>query len=259
MVEIKPKGNSFSLLFTEQEVTRLGLEAGREYELTKVREGIWVLAEGATIAKKAETKKEMPKQMQPFDGMEEKIAQILRKTPTRDRMEGWFEKKLTDGEREKFAQMLSEGKVIKYKSSEVFRKSLYALPKKPEKNEIAARKFENREKPIEEFTIENDGFVVVKNELRAKAISAQYYERIKSGEIRGMKSFSGEFYIILSGLLMQAQEKLLTELRAVKSAELKSISEKSAMTPTLIKIAATFLSEEGQIIEKKKGLYQYIK
>src|SRR3989344_7035835 len=84
-----------------------------------------------------------------IDEMEQKIIDILRKTPTRDRMEGWFEKKLSEPERKKFAEMLANGKVIKYKSSEVFRKSLYNIAPKSAKREVAEKKFENREKPIE--------------------------------------------------------------------------------------------------------------
>ena len=190
------------------------------------------------------------------DETEQKIIGLLRKTAPRDRMEGWFEKKLSDGENAKFAEMLKDGRVVKFKSSETFRKALYTLPKIQPGAE--AKRFENREKPIEEYTLEKDGFIVVKNEFRAKAMSEELQEKIKAGEIRGIRSFSGEFFIITSALLIPSQEKALAALKTAKSAELAALSEKTGFTPTLVRICMEFLKEEGQVIEKRKGIYQYI-
>ncbi len=264
MVGIKPKGSSFTLVFTGDEAKRLGLDKESEYELSKAREGMWVLIKGAkanstAMAEHAAAEPAKPQnQQKPIDETEQKIIGLLRKTPARDRMEGWFEKKLSEAERKKFAEMLGQGRVIKFKSSETFRKALYTLPPKGTGRAAEEKKFENMEKPIEEFTLEKDGFLVVRNEARAKALSAELQERIKSGEIRGTRAFSGEFYIIRTDLLIAVQEKVLKELKAAKTSDLAAISAKLSLTPTLVKIAAAFLAEDGQIIEKRKEQYKYI-
>src|SRR3989344_1183839 len=167
MVEIQPRANAFALIFSEAECLRLGLDKGKEYELTKAGNGIWVLVEGNIAAAKnqASMQQQVAKQQTPaqppmaIDEMEHKIIGLLRKTTARDRIEGWFEKKLTEEEKKKFGEMLTQGKVVRYKSSEAYRKSLYTLPAKSAVQE----KVENKEKPIEEFSLEQDGFLVVKN------------------------------------------------------------------------------------------------
>lgn len=249
MVKIIPKGSAFMLSFSYEECGTLGLKAGCEYELSKARDGLWVLVE--TAAKKQEPKIQV-------DDTEQKIIGMLRKLPPRDRMEGWFEKKLTEEERKKFSEMLTNGAVVKFKSSEVFRKALYVPGKHTAKTRAPEKSFENKEKPFPDFTLEKDGFVVVKNEMRAKALSEELRDRIKAGEIKGTRAFTGEFYIVLSDLLESAEEKVIKEMKAAKKYELSALSAKIGLTETLVKIAMEFLKEEGQIIEKKKDSYQYI-
>ncbi|HIH09539.1 MAG TPA: hypothetical protein HA254_02605 [Candidatus Diapherotrites archaeon] len=248
MVKITKKNGSFSLVFAPEEAMAAGLQPEKEYELSKARDGIWVMVEGAAQA--------VQKPPAAFDGAEQKILELLKKLPNRDLMEGWFEKKLSEAEKAKFKEMLEKGAVIKFKSSEHFRKALYIIPKKSRAD--PGQKFDNTEKPIEEFSLEKDGFLVVKNEMRAKALSDELRERIKAGEIKGTRAFSGEFFIINNALLESAQFKVLSEIKQLKAAPLLQLSQKTGLTPTVVRIANEFLKEEGQVIEKKKDLYQYI-
>ncbi|MBI4209913.1 MAG: hypothetical protein HY544_00175 [Candidatus Diapherotrites archaeon] len=258
MAEVSRKGEKRFLSFGEKETDGTGLRAGPEYELCRACDGVWVLVERpATHEKAAQTAYVERAAAQSTDSIEQKITGMLRKLPPQERMEGRFEKKLLAAERVKFAEMLAAGKVVKYKSSEVFRKALYTIPK----NAMATRpekKFDNAEKPIEEFSLEKDGFLVVRNETRAKALSEELRERIKAGEIRGTRAFSGEFFIIQSALLESTSQKLLNEMKQLRNATLGQLAEKTGLTPTLIRIAAEFTKEDGAMIEKKKESYQYI-
>ena len=183
---------------------------------------------------------------------------MLRKLPPRDRMETWFEKKLSSSERKKFEEMLQKGTVRKFKSSEVFRKALYIVPKAIVSQKSAEKKFDNVERPFHEFTLEKDGFLVVKNEERAKALSEELREKIKGGEIKGTRAFTGEFYIIHTNLLESTEGKILGELKKEKNMHLADISKAIGLTPTLSRIGLEFLKEDGQVIEKRKDNYQYI-
>ena len=279
MAQVWKKANGCFVTFTEGEAREIGANPGKEYEVAKAKEGIFLLIEAASKKEKQGPvendilsagrkhlpnveKKEDPasdrKKTGGIDAIEQKIAGLLRKTPARDRMEGWFEKKLGKEELAKFREMLADGRVIKFKSSEVFRKALYTLPKKEAIHREAMLAFENTEKPFQDFTLEKDGFLVVKNEERAKALSEELREKIKAGEIKGTRAFTGEFFIIYTGLLISAENKVLEEMKKEKNAKLSELSEKLKLIPTLIRIALEFLKEEGQVIEKRKDLYQYI-
>ncbi len=241
MVKAIKKENEFSLEFTEQEAQALGLNHKKEYLLAKARQGTWVMAEGAEITAVLQV-----------DETEQRILGSIKKLELRDLVEGIFEKKLKPDELKKFGEMLKSGKVEKFKLNESYKKAVYRA-KEQEKNQ-----FENTEKPFQEYTLENDGFVIAKNENRAKELSNELRDRIKEGEIRGTRSFTGEFYIIKSDLLHSTEEKILTEMKKKKKADINELEKATGATKTLCKIAVEFLKEDGQMIEKTSEKYQYI-
>lgn len=250
MAKARKEGNLCIIEFAEHEAKEIGLPSNKEFELAKAKEGIWVLTV-AGDAKKTEEKA-------PIDDSEQKIIGMLRTLQPRDRIEGWLEKKLNEQEKKKLEEMLKDGRVIKFKSSEVFRKALYVLPKEMPGKKAAERNFQNTEKPNYDYTLDKDGFMVVKNELNAKTLSEQLRDRIKAGEIKGVRSFSGEFYIVDAKLLEDSEKKIISELMKETKQDLAQLATKTKLTPTLVKISAEFLKEDGQIMEKKRELYQYI-
>lgn len=237
MVEAQKKDKEILLNFSNEESEAIGLDPKKEYSLAKASDGIWVLVEG----------KEKINQ----DNLEQKIIGLIKTASLSDRVEGTFEKKLKNTELAKFKEMISQNKIEKFKLNESYKKAVYQEVGK-------APKFENKEKPFQEFTIEDDGFVVVKNENRAKELSNQLRHQIKGGEIKGTRSFSGEFFIINSELLENSEKKILQELKKSKKSDLNNLSSKTGLTKTLSKIALEFLKEDGQLIEKTMGNYQYI-
>jgi len=238
MVKAVKEGNTTYITFSDTEANSLGLNPANEYELAKAKEGIWILTEG----------KEKPM----IDDAEQKIMSHLKKLSLSERVEGNFEKKLTPDELKKFEEMLKQNKIEKFKLNKNYKKAVYQLAGQGQK------KYENKEKPFAEYTLEKDGFVVVKNEQRAKALSNEFKGQIKEGKIKGTRAFTGEFYIIENELLESAEEKVLDELKKLKTSHLSNLNKNTKLTNTLIRIALEFLKEDGQVIEKKKDHYQYI-
>ncbi|MCR4369083.1 MAG: hypothetical protein NUV67_04220 [archaeon] len=244
MVKALGKGAELRLVFDEAEALELGFDSSKEYALVKAKQGIWILTE-------EQRQQALAKKEPEIDEMEQKIIGLLNKLSLSERVEGSFEAKLSPEGKKKLEEMVGTGKIEKFKLNESYKKAVYQVPEKK-------LNFENTEKPFHEFTLEDDGFVVVKNEQRAKALSDQYKDRIKDGEIKGTRAFTGEFYIANSELLEAAQQKTLRELKEKKHAGLTLLAGATHLTPTLIRIAIEFLKEEGQVIEKKKDDYQYI-
>jgi len=248
MVEIAQDKGFFLLKFSEQEANALGIDKNSIYELLKAKNNLWVMTE---TEKKAEEKKQDVKKEEPSP-LEEKIIEYLAKFSLSDRVVGNFEKKLSKEEIETLKKMISEKKVEKFKLNESYKVPVYRI--------VTNREllYDNKEKPIEEYTLEKDGFLVVKNELRAKQLSQELTDDIKAGKIKGTRSFTGEFYIIKTNLLDKVIDQTLAELKKEKNVCLSKIVKATSLTPTLIKIAIEFLKEEGQVMEKKMELYQYI-
>ncbi|MEM4363996.1 MAG: hypothetical protein QXU92_04050 [Candidatus Diapherotrites archaeon] len=246
MAKITKTNKGYEISFNEEEAKALEIEATKKYEIVKVKENLWVM----TLE---ETKKENV--FSEDYEIEQKIISMIRTLPPKERMETWFEKKLNEKEKQKFQEMLEQGKIKKFKSSEVFRKALYVLNKDQQNKK---KTYENKEKKPEEYSLEKDGFMIVKNETLAKQISDQNKDKIKEGKIRGMRVFTGEYYIIENELLREAENKILKELMKETKQNILSLADKTKLTPTLIRVCAEFLKEEGQILEKKKDNFQYI-
>ncbi|MBN2067744.1 MAG: hypothetical protein JW744_04715 [Candidatus Diapherotrites archaeon] len=114
------------------------------------------------------------------------------------------------------------------------------------------------EKAIDEYSLEKEGFVVCRNEQRAKSLSQELKKEIEDGQIKGIKSFDGFFYIIETELYEKYAGKVLETMRNSKTISSKELAEKTGLSPLLVRIICEFLKEDGEIIEKRKDLLQAV-
>ncbi len=251
MPNARVEDKKLTALFSEQELKDLEIENGSEFEIVKAKKGVYVFVE-----KPAEKKTQQENRPQ-IDEVEQRIIGYLKKKQPTDLVEGKFEKALSKEELAKFKEMLAQNRVEKFKSDPKYIKFIYKL--KPQQVHSAARtEFENKEKPIEEFSLEKDGFMVFKNESMAQKISQEYGEQIKNGEIKGTRSFTGYFYIIDARLLDKSYLKIIDKIKQAKTTTAEELATQLNLTPTLVRISCTFLSEDGQILERRKDSYQLI-
>ncbi|MDO8634356.1 MAG: hypothetical protein Q7K34_03645 [archaeon] len=230
--------------FSDEEMKSLELPLDKEFEILKARKGIWVLVETTQV----------PKPVVRVDELEQKIIGYLKKKLPTDLVEGKFEKTLSKEELEKFRQMLAENRVEKFKTNPKYIKFIY----RPKEQARQPFLFENSEKNPEDYTIEKNGFAVFKNEAQANRAGAELADRIKRGEIKGLRSFTGFFYAIDTSLLESACTKIITSMQKQKKATLAELSTDTRLTSTLAKICCLFLSEEGILLEKKTENYEFI-
>lgn len=230
---------------SDEDLKSLELPLDKDFEIIKAKKGIWLLTESAPI----------PKPVEKVDELEQKIIGYLKKKLPTDLVEGKFEKTLSKEELDKFKQMLTEGKIEKFKSNPKYIKFIYRPKTATNTRPII---FENVEKNPEDYSLEKDGFVIFKNEVQASKAGAELLDRIKRGEIKGTRSFSGMFYAIDTGLLESTSKKIIFSMQKQKKANLAELSSDAKITPTLAKICCLFLSEEGLLLEKKTENYEFI-
>ncbi|MDP2666166.1 MAG: hypothetical protein Q8P05_01535 [Candidatus Diapherotrites archaeon] len=189
-----------------------------------------------------------------------KVLKLLRTHKAPDLIEGRFQKFLTEEEKVAFDELRREGKIITRKSSEKFSKALYAEPRPGE--EVASPSIKVQppipEREAEEYSLPTDGFVVLRSEGAAKMASYDLASRIKSGEIKGIRSFDGFYYIIESSLLEKHLRNVMAVMRANKKMDLSSLADGVKGPRVLVRIAMEFAKEDGLVIEPKKDLYQWV-
>lgn len=264
MATASARDGRFLLVLSEKEFRESGLSDGKEFDLLKARDGLLLLSEKPGPQK---------------DELAERVISLLRRARLPDRVEKRFEKKLNSKELEKFRELLKQGKIVAFRLSEKYKRAVYKTPQ-----EIAEREAEDRERRLgakdakgksqqqaaasqkslsneagpSNYSLAKNGFMVVSNENEAKRLSDALAQKIKDGEIKGMKSFDGPFYIIESFLYRGLSAKILKFLEQKKSASAADIAGAIGSGSMAVKIACEFLKEDGSIFEKKKEQYAIV-
>ena len=244
----------FALILSEKEFNELGFDPGREYEFVKAKNGLWiVLDKGPKPSANAEETE-----------LEKKLLELVRKKSLSERVEGKFEKYLNNKELAHFRGMLAAKKIVLFKLNESYKHGVYKLPEEVEAKKVPAAQLTAvsspaTEKKPEEYSLDKDGFMVCKNHFEGLKAQQGMEARIKAGEVRGLKTFEGEVYFVRTDVLVLHRKKFLDYLAAKKLTGLDNAAKDLNISKTLIRVIAAFLDDEGELIEKRKGLYQIVK
>ena len=250
MAFVNRREKGLVIALSGKESKELGLVEGKRYDLKKTGEGQWQLAE----SKAAE-----PKEQE----LELKILEMLGNEGLKERVEGKFEEKLSKEEQAVFKKLIDKGEVVAFKLSDKYKKAVYKAAeeeKKPAQAKAGPKKAVDatKEKPADEYSLEENGIMVIKDAGHASAVAASMQGKIKEGEVKGIKSFDGLFYVITSELYEKFREKILTVFKSNHKIGLAELAKKAGASKTLCKIVCEFLKEEGEIIEKRKESYGFI-
>ncbi len=264
MANISTKNGEFCILLSVREFNELGFDPNKEYGIVKAKDGIWLLTEAG-----------LKKPSNEFSEVDARIFNLLEKKDLKERVEGKFEKCLNEKELKRFNELLKQGGVIKFKLSKNYTKAIYKSRAENEREEnkkgrgsddkriaipmpnVAGQRG-NAGMPAASLDLDEKGYLVIRNEVEAKKLSAELTERTKRGEIKGMKSFDGNYYVILTELYGDLAKKIVNHMEKKKTAQLDEIANDLKIDKTLAKIVCEFLMEDGSLSEKRKGLYQYV-
>jgi len=281
MAFVNKRGEQVTIALSRKESAESGLEEGKRYDILKGDKGQWLIVES-----KERQSPDSAENRNPGKGTEQSIIELLAQASLKQRVEGEFEKMLDKQGLVAFKKMLSSGEVVPFKLNKNYKKAVYKAREEVEgegkgtegkelngagaaaagkagegKPSLAKKESEKKEageKQTGEYCLEKDGFLVCRNDERVKALSQQYREDIEKGNIKGIKSFEGTFYIIDGALYDKYKEKVLSAARAGDEVRLPQLAEKVGISSMLVKIVCEFLKEEGELIEKRKELFKAV-
>ena len=258
MAFVNKLGKGLTIALSRKESAESGLVEGKRYDILRERDSWRIVESGRDSTGSA------PRQ----PDVEKKIIAMLKQAGLRERVEGEFEKRLGKEELAAFKEMLAAGSVVPFKLSKQYKKAVYKEREEIEGGKQETRKAEGArkesekaaagKKPIEEYCLEKDGFLVCKNEERARALSQRFRKEIEEGDIKGIKSFEDSFYIIEDALYGKYKGRVLSAIKAGKEITLQQLVEKVRVSTLLAKIVCEFLKEDGEIIEKRKELFKAV-
>ena len=260
MAKVRRLGEDLAVVFSPEEARALDLREGQELQACKARDNLFVCetapANGSPIQEKP---------------LEQRVIELLEATPFTERVEGRFEKMLSPESLQAFKQLLQKKEIVRFKLSPQYKKAIYKSmreiknpPQKaqarpqPPKVDVSKKKLDQTHENIEDYSLEKNGFLVVKNEFRAKNLSFKLKPQIDSGAIKGIKSFEGVFYIMQSPVYEHLKEKMVPYLKEKKEVPLTELTEKFNLGKDLAKGVCEFLKEEGELSERRKEVFKYI-
>jgi hypothetical protein len=258
---------------SSQEAHSMRLPAEGELELSHVKEGIWILTSATTAPSTLIPSLSGLTASAPTDFLvlpiHQKVLRLMKTHAPGDLVEGKFEQFLSAEELRAFNELLAHKKVEAFKSSPKYNLGIYREvrlsfspaaqhPRTASPAGTPAVATVILEKPLEEYRLDVDGFEVLRNEGAAKNRSYELAERLKSNEVKGLKTFDGFYYIILTSQLETHMPIVVGTLRQKKKADLKEIAVESKLPPLLVRMVLEFAKEEGTIIEKRKDAFAYV-
>jgi hypothetical protein len=249
----KLEGNKLVLSKDETELLR----GTSEMEIIPNKKGIFLLMDQKMVCEIAPIKKAE----EILDEESQQVIGLIEKEKLSNLVEGKFEEQLNEKQKKALIQLLRDGKVFVFKLNESYKKGVYRVKEEETSKREGKKESEDffaKEKPSEEYTIEEDGFLIIQGKENAYNASQHFLMQIKEGTLRGIKSFDGNYYLIQTTLLTDYMTRVALALSAKNNQSAEELAQNIKASKQLTKIICEFLKEEGQLLEKKKGLYQYI-
>jgi ribosomal protein S25 len=98
------------------------------------------------------------------------------------------------------------------------------------------------------------GYMVIKDQKDAKALSEMLKSDMKSGSVVGIKGFDGSFYVVTRDYFSSASKAILDALKD-RPADVATIAGASGLDADGARAVLQHLAESGDVIEKRKGTY----
>jgi len=134
---------------------------------------------------------------------------------------------------------------VEYKSPAAIRPS--AAASAPSKAQVPVKLT-----PIQ--LLEKNGFLIMQSEMDAKEFSDSYSSRIRRKEIFGVRGFDKKYYIVKSSFVTKNESKVRAFLKSgAKSAD--KVAEALGVEPQGAVALLTIMNEEGELIERKRGIF----
>lgn len=233
-----------------------------ELVLIPNQEGVFLLID-TRVLEKNEGKQVVVK-VPVLEEEKQQVLEIIKKSRLSDLVEGKLENILNDAQKKALIELLVSGKVFVFKLNETYKKGVYRIKDDEETTSAQRGKKDSEnalapEKPIPEYNLDQDGFVIAHNSDKAKELSHIHEQSIKEGFLRGIKSFDGYYYLIEQKLLEHYMKKAILVLNQKEEQLADELAKNLEASQLLTKIICEFLKEDGELLEKKKGHYKYIK
>ena len=101
--------------------------------------------------------------------------------------------------------------------------------------------------------LKSQGFVVITDRNEAYNFSVSINSEMKRGDVVGIKGFDGKFYAVTKDYLQRGRESIIKHLK--EDMPIGAIAEASKIDQNGALAIMRLMSEAGEIVEKRKGVF----
>ena len=235
------------------------LADSRSLEVFALRDGIYLLcAKGRLDAAKAGRREEAP---QLLSGKEKEVVRRLLSVRFEKRTPAEVAKLLSKEEKETL-ESLSKKRLVevfhggKYEKDGVYNVSDFAFNavREPSSNGGAVSPAPIAMPASSPEHLEKHGWMVLETDAEARSFGNAFPEKVKSGEVRGMRAFDRKYYFIKKSFAEEWERKVQLALgKSDKTAE--ELAGELGMAPEGCRALLIHLCESGEAMEKRRGKF----
>lgn len=102
--------------------------------------------------------------------------------------------------------------------------------------------------------LESHGWMVLENESDARNFGAAFQDKVKSGEIRGVRAFDMKYYFVRRGFCEQWEGKVQSALSKNEKSSAE-IAQDAGMEPEGCRALLFHMCDSGEAMEKRRGKF----
>ncbi len=223
-------------IFTEipkEAVEALGIKPGDEVEFKVNKKEVILLKKGTSSNKES------------LSGDERKLLEELMKIKHVERKKSAVKNIISENEKA-FEKLLNDKILFKYKKSG---EEMIGI----DRNYYANYVKQHGEKDILS-ELEEKGWLILDDKKKIYEVNSKIEETGK--QVKGVMGFDKKLYLVTGKKFNETKKRIEEAIEKPKSIE--EVSEKTGLEQGLVKAVIELLKEQGEVIEKKKEIYQLI-
>jgi hypothetical protein len=235
-----------------------------EIEIFQLRPGYYLLSLPLGQPQAPARQEEAAKGGDSLSGEERAVLMKLLSIRFEQRVPAYVNKALDDGEKAVLKGLEARGLVNVFKGAKYkegvynIRDSIYpqlsqkAAPQRPEAQARPAETASGTQNDLVAI-LKRQGFIVINDRNQARALSEALSQEMKNGAVAGVKGFDNKFYVVTKSYLASAQAAIANALK--EDMDSQSVAAASRLDPDGCLAVLRIMSEAGEILEKKRGVF----
>lgn len=243
-----------------------------EVDLFHLKENFWLVSPVLVKEAKLETKEEKHeiKEEKKLSEAEKVVLHKLMKIRFADRTPSNIEKTFSADEKGTVRQLIKKGFVQVFYGKKYEKTGVYSISDEiypfighdeahPEQQQKGAPN--QRDVTVSQATppayseLAKTGWMIIPNPRDAEQFSFELKRSGLSQQVKGVRGFDGKFYVATNRFLYAAYEKIKSVLEKKKEMLVEEIARASGIDADGVAVVMRILSESGEVIEKRRGLF----